>query len=117
MNLINLIALAFSSTGSSAETPTKQPLWAIENFGDAALLCLLCILVVFVVLAVITLVLTGINHIRALDVKEIVTMEDGTEVDDDMMAAILVASIDFRKENKEDFKVISCKCIDQEKKK
>ena len=37
--------------------------------------------------------------------------------DDDMMAAILVASIDFRKENKEDFKVISCKCIDQEKKK
>ena len=114
MNLINLIALASSSSG---ETPDKQPLWAIENFGDAALLCLLCILVVFVVLAVITLVLTGINHIRALDVKEIVTMEDGTEVDDDMMAAILVASIDFRKENKEDFKVISCKCIDQEKKK
>lgn len=114
MNLINLIALASSFSG---ETPTKQPLWAIENFGDAALLCLLCILVVFVVLVVITLVLTGINHIRALDVKEIVTMEDGTEVDDDMMAAILVASIDFRKENKEDFKVISCKCIDQEKKK
>ncbi len=114
MNLINLIVLASSSSG---ETPAKQPLWAIDNFGDAALLCLLCIVVVFVVLAVITLVLTGINYIRALDVKEIVTMEDGTEVDDDMMAAILVASIDFRKENKEDFKVISCKCIDQEKKK
>ena len=108
MNLINLIALASSSSG---ETPTKQPLWAIENFGDAALLCLLCILVVFVVLVVITLVLTGINHIRALDVKEIVTMEDGTEVDDDMMAAALVATIDYHEETGENVRVVSIKEI------
>lgn len=96
---------------------TLDSIWSVNNFGDAALLCLLCILMVFVVLVVITLILMGINKIRALDVKEEVFMEDGTKVDDDMMAAILVASIDFRKENKEDFKVISCKCIDQEKKK
>lgn len=92
-------------------------LWNLDNFGDAVLLSLLCILMVFVVLIVITLIMTGLNHISALDEKETVVMKDGTKVDNDMMAAILVASIDYRKENKEDFKVVSCKCIDEEKKK
>lgn len=92
-------------------------LWNTENFGDALLLSLLCILMVFVVLVVITLIMEGLNHISALDEKELVAMKDGTKVDNDMMAAILVASIDYRKEKKEDFKVISCKCIDEEKKK
>ena len=31
-----------------------------------------------------------------------------------MMAAILVATIDYRKEKKEDVKVISCKLIEQD---
>ncbi len=92
-------------------------LWNIENFGDALLLSLLCILMVFIVLIVITLIMEGLNHISSLDEKEPVVMKDGTKVDNDMMAAILVASIDYRKEKKEDFKVISCKCIDEEKKK
>ena len=95
----------------------KTTLWEVNNFGDAALLCLLCVLMVFVVLIVITLILMGLNRIKALDVKEEVVMKDGTKVDDDMMAAILVASIDYRKEKKEDFKVVSCECIDEEKKK
>ena len=43
-------------------------------------------------------------------------MKDGTEADEDMMAAILVATLDYRKERKEDVKVISCKLIDEEKK-
>ena len=92
-------------------------LWEVNNFGDAALLSLLCVLMVFVVLIVITLIMEGLNHIKALDVKETVTMSNGKKVDDDMMAAILVASIDYRKENKEDFKVTSCELIDEEKQK
>ena len=92
-------------------------LWNIDNFGDAVLLSLLCILMVFAVLIVITLIMEGLNRITALDEKENVVMKDGTKVDNDMMAAILVASIDYRKEKKEDFKVVSCRCIDEEKKK
>lgn len=91
--------------------------WEINNFGDAVILSLLCILVVFAVLVVITLILSLLNKIKALDVKEPVYMKDGTEVDDDMMAAILVASIDYRKEIKEDVKVVSCKQIGNEDKK
>ncbi len=107
--------LADASTSASSEASSH--LWEVNGFGDAALLSLLCILMVFVVLIVITLIMEALNHIRALDVKENVVMADGTKVDDNMMAAILVASIDYRKENKEDFKVVSCKCIDEEKKK
>ncbi len=99
------------------EASNSKTLWTVNGFGDAALLSLLCILMVFAVLVIITFVMVGLNSIRALDVKEEVTMADGTKADEDMMAAILVASIDFRRENKEDFKVVSCKCIDEEKKK
>lgn len=87
------------------------------SLGTAALYSLLCILVVFAVLAVITLILSLLNHISALDVKEKVKMKDGTELDDDAMAAVLVATIDYRKERKEDVKVISCKLIEDETKK
>lgn len=86
--------------------------WGI---GTAALYSLLCIIIVFAVLIVITLILSLLNHIPALDVKEKVKMKDGTEADEDMMAAILVATIDYRKERKEDVKVLSCKLIEDEK--
>ena len=89
--------------------------WKINNFGDVALLSLLCIVVVFVILAIITLILSLLNKIHALDVKEKVKMKDGTELDDDAMAAVLVATLDYRKERKEDVKVISCKLISDEK--
>ena len=71
--------------------------WQVKTPLDALLLSLLCVALVFSVL-----------------VKEPVIMKDGTEVDDDMMAAILVATIDYRKEKKEDVKVISCKLIEQD---
>ena len=92
-------------------------MWEVNNFLDALWIALLCIAVVFVVLIVITLLLDGMNRIKALDEKEIVTLKDGTKADEDMMAAILVATIDYRKTCKEDFKVASCKLIEQENKK
>ena len=91
--------------------------WQVKTPLDALLLSLLCVALVFSVLIIISFVMMLMNKIRVLDVKEPVIMKDGTEVDDDMMAAILVATIDYRKEKKEDVKVISCKLIEQKKKK
>lgn len=86
--------------------------WEIVKWYDGILPSIVCIIIVFVVLAIIALLLSLLNKIKALDVKEKVFMSDGTEVDDDMMAAILTATIDYQKEIKEDVKVISCKRID-----
>ena len=88
--------------------------WQVKTPLDALLLSLLCVALVFSVLIIISFVMMLMNKIRALDVKEPVIMKDGTEVDEDMMAAILVATIDYRKEKKEDVKVISCKLIEQD---
>ena len=68
--------------------------WQVKTPLDALLLSLLCVALVFSVLIIISFVMMLMNKIRALDVKEPVIMKDGTEVDDDMMAAILVATID-----------------------
>lgn len=102
-------------TENAANASQEGARWQVNNFGDAALLSLLCVLVVFGVLIIIAVVLSLLNKIKALDVKETVRMKDGTEADEDMMAAILVATIDYRKERKEDVKVISCKLIEDEK--
>ncbi len=91
-------------------------MWEINNFADAVWLSLLCVAVVFAVLALITLIMEGLNKIKALDVKETVTLSNGQQADDDMVAAMLVASIDYRKSCKEDFKIASVKLIEQEKK-
>ncbi len=85
------------------------------DFLQGLWMSLFCIAVVFIILALITLILLGVNKIKALDVKETVKMKDGTELDEDAMAAVLVATLDYRKEKKEDVKVISCKLIDDEK--
>ena len=92
-------------------------IWDIENgdFLQGLLMSLFCVAVVFIILILITLILVGLNHIPALDVKEKVKMKDGTELDEDAMAAVLVATLDYRKEKKEDVKVISCKLISDEK--
>lgn len=95
---------------------TLNSMWEINNFADAVWLSLLCVAVVFAVLALITLIMEGLNKIKALDVKETVTLSNGQEADDDMVAAMLVASIDYRKSCKEDFKIASVKLIEQEKK-
>ncbi len=95
---------------------TLNSMWEINNFADAVWLSLLCVAVVFAVLALITLIMEGLNKIKALDVKETVTLSNGQQADDDMVAAMLVASIDYRKSCKEDFKIASVKLIEQEKK-
>ena len=91
---------------------TLEAMWQVNNVWDAIVISLLCTAVVFTILILIALLLSLLNKIKALDVKEKVVMADGTEVDDDMMAAILVATLDYRKERKEDIKVISAKRID-----
>ncbi len=92
-------------------------MWEIKDgdFGQALLMSLFCIVVVFLILAIITFILIGVNKIKALDVHEKVKMKDGTELDEDAMAAVLVATLDYRKEKKEDVKVISCTLISDEK--
>lgn len=89
-------------------------MWEINGFGDGALLSLFCMAVVFIILALIAGILSLMNHMRVLDVKETVKMKNGKEADEDMMAAILVATIDYRKERKEDVKVISAELIEDE---
>lgn len=97
----------------------KLAVWDIPDgdFLQGLLMTLFCIAVVFIILALITFILFLTNKIKALDDKEIVKMKDGTELDEDAMAAVLVATIDYRKEYKEDCKVISCKLIEDENKK
>lgn len=96
---------------------TTLAMWEIEGFGDGLLLCLFCMAVVFIILALIAGILSLMNHMRILDVKEKVKMKNGQEADEDMMAAILVATIDYRKERKEDVKVISAELIEEDPKK
>lgn len=86
--------------------------WEITKWYDGILPSIVCIIIVFVILTTISLLLGLLNKIKALDEKEKVFMKDGTEVDDDMMAAILVATIDYQKEIKEDVRVISCEKVD-----
>lgn len=89
-------------------------IWEVTDFLQGFLLSLFCIAVVFIILIIITLILDGLNKIPALDVHEKVKMKDGTELDEDAMAAVLVATLDYRKERKEDVKVISCKLISED---
>ena len=96
--------------------PALNSVWQVTDFGDAVILSLLCVGMVFLILAIITLILMGINKIRALAEKETITLQDGTVADEDMIAAMLVASVDYRKSCKEDFKIASVKLIEQEKK-
>lgn len=83
-------------------------MWNVDSWYDGIIPSIICIIIVFAVLILISVILSLLNNVKALDVKEPVFMADGTEVDDDMMAAILVATIDYQKEIKEDVKVISC---------
>ena len=88
-------------------------MWQVPDFGEAVITSLLCVAAVFAVLIVIALLMGLLNKVRALDEKETMVLQDGTVADENMMAAILVATIDYRKERKEDIKVISCKQLDK----
>ena len=100
-------------------SPEKQ-----ETFGfvDGLLPSLICILIVFCVLALLAFILSMLNRIKALDVKEQpkkVTNTTSSErrhidfeaLDDDAKAAVLAATIDYREECKTDVELIDVKEI------
>ena len=100
-------------------SPEKQ-----ETFGfvDGLLPSLICILIVFCVLALLAFILSMLNKIKALDVKEqpknnatTTTTErrhiDFESLDDDAKAAVLAATIDYREECKTDVELIDVKEI------
>ena len=92
-----------------------------RNFAEGVIVCLTAILIVFTVLLIIigasSLVSTLINKLNKKTnspvkktSKDEITNTVKVNVDDeDMMAAILVATIDYRNEINEDVKVISVK--------
>lgn len=94
------------------------------NFVDGLIPSLICIIIVFLVLALLAGILSVLNRIKALDVKEeakpiaksntaSVKREhiDFEALDDDMKAAVLVATIDYREEVKTDVELVSVKEI------
>lgn len=116
--MIPYILEAATSAAEKTSASEKTPMWNIAekgDYGNVLLISLFCIAIVFVILILITLILDGINKIPALDEKEKVKMKDGTVLDEDALAAVLVATIDYRKERKEDVKVISVKLIEDDK--
>jgi Na+-transporting methylmalonyl-CoA/oxaloacetate decarboxylase gamma subunit len=105
MNLIKLLAIMDGSLK--------------YDFGNGAIVCLVAILIVFSVLLVIIGITAGVSSLLNKFVKEekvvpTTTANNSTNNsvainidDEDMMAAILVATIDYRNEVKEDVKVIN----------
>ena len=94
----------------------------IMNLGDGALYSLICVLVVFLVLAIIILVSYGssklVDYLQSKNEKETTNttpvqqtkeVKNTSITDDDMMAAVLVATIDYRNEVKKDVRLVSVK--------
>lgn len=106
MNLFNILAIMDGTQ---------------RNFGEGAIVCLTAILIVFVVLLIIigasSLISLIINKFSKKENKVATVTNNPSESkslsinveDEDMMAAILVATIDYRNEIKKDVKVISVK--------
>ena len=94
----------------------------ILGIGDGALYSLICILVVFAVLAIIILASYGssklVDYVQTKNTKEVTEktpvqptqeVKNTSITDDDMMAAVLVATIDYRNEVKKDVRLVSVK--------
>lgn len=90
----------------------------IDALGEGALCAVIAILIVFAVLAVIILIsnLVSFAISNKKETKEEATNNDNNVVantttvdynDEDVMAAILVATIDYRNEIKKDVKVLN----------
>ena len=109
---------------------SDEPLYEIsdkagEAFIDGLIPSLVCILIVFAILITIYLIVALLNKFKALDAKteEVKKPETKTNTqsfertkiedieDDDMMAAVLVATIDYRNEIKEDVRLIRVRKI------
>ena len=104
-------------------------LFLVQNvnitFGEACLFALFSILVVFVILILITLIISLMAKLKLTDKKEVKQVVKPVEQpkvsrkqtkledikDDDMMAAALVATIDYYEETKQDVRVVSIKQI------
>ena len=100
-------------------------LFLVQNvnitFGEACLFALFSILVVFVILILITLIIALMAKLKITDKKEVKQVTKPVEQpvvtrkttkledikDDDMMAAVLVATIDYANEIKEDVHLVS----------
>lgn len=93
-----------------------------QAFIDGLIPSLVCIIIVFVILALIYGIVAVLNKIKALDVKEeIVSEQPLTSApktlkvedieDEDMMAAVLVATIDYQNQTKQDVRLVSVKKI------
>ena len=100
-------------------------LFLVQNvnitFGEACLFALFSILVVFVILILITLIIALMAKLKITDKKEVKQVAKPVEQpkvsrkqtkledikDDDMMAAVLVATIDYANEIKEDVHLVS----------
>ena len=105
MNLFNILAIMDGS---------KK-----YDFGNGAIVCLVAIIIVFTVLLVIIAASALVSKLIERFVKEETkpVLKNSQTVhndsiaidinDEDMMAAILVATIDYRNEVKEDVKVIN----------
>ena len=91
------------------------------NLGDGALYSIICVLVVFTVLIIIILASYGCSKlVDYIETKNKTTEEVKPQVttnevkntnitDEDMMAAVLVATIDYRNEVKKDVRLVSVK--------
>ena len=94
------------------------------EIGDGLLYSLISVIVVFLVLAIIIATSYGASHLaghinqKTETHKEEITSSPVTQIfkttninDDDIMAAVLVATIDFRNEIKEDVRLVSVREI------
>jgi len=86
-------------------------------FLDGVLMSLFCILVVFAILFLITLAVRPLiltERVKSVVVPALQPIKPfGPEdvTDDDMMAAILAAAIDYRQETQKDIRIVSAKEI------
>lgn len=100
---------------------TKVPKDSTMDLGEGLLYSLVAILIVFSVLLLIIVITSLISKVvnkfskeeKKVETKQPVVVErKSVEItDDDMMAAVLVATIDYRNETKKDVKVVSVKQI------
>ena len=95
----------------------KEPIFPINNTGDAALASLFAVLIVFGALIIIIFVSwlfsKGINKVNTM--TNICPREENQLLDEDEDAAIalLVATIDFNKEFNKDARLVKIEKIDE----
>ena len=93
-----------------------------QAFFDGLIPSLICILIVFAILILINFIFALLNKVKALDVKKeeplatsshnedakaAITLQDLQ--DEDMMVAVLIASIDYQQEVKKDVRLVQVK--------